>query len=438
MVTIALCMIAKDEEKLITGAITSVKSVVDEIIVCVDTRTKDNTKKLAQAAGATVHDYIWQNDFAVARNNAIAKAKSEWILCLDADERIAKTDLADLRTVIVNDEKKEIVAFSFFHRYYTNQKDAHVGWKSFGQKEKSTLIHEFTEFEPFNGYFDIFPVTYFFRNHPKIMFRGKIHEDVQPSIAAWNNEEPQKIIVQTTIPIHHAHFLKHKTYVNTKQEYYFNLSKEKYKMHPDAKIALDIAVGYIFFHNDKKKSFHYLLEALKHENANEHHIKKIEDLLKQNKEIPALHCIMNILDIKKRNMNDIFNLVKAYYNQQEYKLALVVLKKVLVVAPNSPITIEYMAACYDQIQLYTDAIKVLEHGITVHPTNAQFYFNLGALYEKVKDYGKAIAAFQYAINNNHPAREGLKKRIVMLRNILSGNHVTYNINVGDAGIDNQY
>ena len=53
MTSIALCMIARNEEQHIQRAIDSVKSFVNEIIV-VDTGSEDNTRTVAQQCGATV------------------------------------------------------------------------------------------------------------------------------------------------------------------------------------------------------------------------------------------------------------------------------------------------------------------------------------------------------------------------------------------------
>ena len=50
---ISLCMIAKNEEKVIGRAIDSCKEVVDEIIL-VDTGSEDRTVEIAKAKGAKV------------------------------------------------------------------------------------------------------------------------------------------------------------------------------------------------------------------------------------------------------------------------------------------------------------------------------------------------------------------------------------------------
>jgi glycosyltransferase involved in cell wall biosynthesis len=85
MPRIALVMIARDEARCIARCLRSVRPWVDEMIV-LDTGSKDNTVALAQAEGAQVHHFTWVNDFAAARNAALALSKADWNLVLDADE----------------------------------------------------------------------------------------------------------------------------------------------------------------------------------------------------------------------------------------------------------------------------------------------------------------------------------------------------------------
>ena len=83
--TISLCMIVKNEEKFLPRCLESVKDYVDEMII-VDTGSTDKTKEIAKSFGAIVFDHEWKDDFSEARNVALQKATSDWILQLDADE----------------------------------------------------------------------------------------------------------------------------------------------------------------------------------------------------------------------------------------------------------------------------------------------------------------------------------------------------------------
>ena len=61
---------------------------VDEIILT-DTGSTDGTKVIAEKYRATIVDHPWQDDFSAARNVCVAHATGDWVLVLDADERLA-------------------------------------------------------------------------------------------------------------------------------------------------------------------------------------------------------------------------------------------------------------------------------------------------------------------------------------------------------------
>lgn len=85
MITISLCMIVKNEERVLSRCLDSVKDLVDEIII-VDTGSTDKTKEIAASYTDKVYDFEWKDNFAEARNFSFSKAQMEYIYCADADE----------------------------------------------------------------------------------------------------------------------------------------------------------------------------------------------------------------------------------------------------------------------------------------------------------------------------------------------------------------
>ncbi|MBI5072943.1 glycosyltransferase [Candidatus Woesearchaeota archaeon] len=440
MTTISLCMIAKNEEQLIKNALDSVKPFVDEMIV-IDTGSDDNTRQISQECGATVYDFKWENDFSKAKNFAKSMAKGQWILFLDADECMSAADLKDMKKVLstLKEQEKpgqEIVAFSFVSRHYTKEKSKYADWKKLTAEEKQALTKEFSLFAELNGYYDVLFITRLFKNKPQIYFKGHVHEDINPSIIEWNAKEPLKTIVQVSMPIHHLHFLKSQEYVAEKQKLYFEMSKEKVKHGKDPKTCLDLAVGYVLFEDNFEKSFYCIADAVFLQgNVDSEKKALIKELVAKNKQLRALHELMQLLDFEQHDINSIFNLAKAFYQKKAHRAAIVIIKKLFEHAPGEIQYIEYLGVCYDQIKYVDDAIKVFEHGVIVHPEHAQFYFNLGALYEKQKEWRKAIASFERAVQYNHPIKEQLKQRIAMLKNMIAGNHVKYTVHVGDVSTE---
>lgn len=85
MITISLCMIVKNEEKILKRCLDSVADLVDEIIIA-DTGSTDATRAIAAQYTEHVYDYTWIDDFSAARNDVFSKATKEYIYSADADE----------------------------------------------------------------------------------------------------------------------------------------------------------------------------------------------------------------------------------------------------------------------------------------------------------------------------------------------------------------
>ncbi len=82
---LSLCMIVKDEEAVLARCLKSVEKLFDELIV-VDTGSTDGTKEIAKRFGAKIYDFIWEDNFASARNFSFSKATGDYVAWLDADD----------------------------------------------------------------------------------------------------------------------------------------------------------------------------------------------------------------------------------------------------------------------------------------------------------------------------------------------------------------
>ncbi len=86
MITISLCMIVKNEERVLRRCLDSVADLVEELII-VDTGSTDATMEIAASyPNAKVYEFEWIQDFSAARNFAFSKATREYIYSADADE----------------------------------------------------------------------------------------------------------------------------------------------------------------------------------------------------------------------------------------------------------------------------------------------------------------------------------------------------------------
>ena len=85
MNNISVIILAKDEERNIAACVASVRGLGEVIVI--DTGSADRTAELARQAGAIVVSEQWLG-FAQQRQRSLQRARNEWVLFLDADERL--------------------------------------------------------------------------------------------------------------------------------------------------------------------------------------------------------------------------------------------------------------------------------------------------------------------------------------------------------------
>ena len=163
---VTAALIVRNEEGFLIDCLESLKGAVDGVIV-VDTGSTDASRQIARNAGATVIDHEWTNDFAAARNVALDHVDADWVLYIDADERVS---------VPVGQR-----IASFVDPYH------HAGG--------------YVRFQPKSGYTS-YKEPRLFRSDPSIRFRGQIHETHVPDLMAFA-ERTGSTVVSTPIAIHH-------------------------------------------------------------------------------------------------------------------------------------------------------------------------------------------------------------------------------------------
>lgn len=128
MTTISLCMIVKNEEKVLKRCLDSVKGLFDEIII-IDTGSSDNTKNIAKQYTTKVYDFEWTGSFADARNYSFSKATKEYIYVADADEYIDSKNynkILNLKKVLENEVdivQMKYVTISEYNTVYNAKKE---------------------------------------------------------------------------------------------------------------------------------------------------------------------------------------------------------------------------------------------------------------------------------------------------------------------------
>ncbi len=91
MIPVSVVIITKNEAQRIGECLASVADLADEIVV-LDSGSSDGTQALCAARGARVVACEWLG-FGPQKDLAVRTARNDWVLCVDADERVS-ADLA--------------------------------------------------------------------------------------------------------------------------------------------------------------------------------------------------------------------------------------------------------------------------------------------------------------------------------------------------------
>lgn len=101
---ISAVIATKNEEKMLAECLESLRWV-DEIVV-IDTGSTDKTVSIAKKHNARVVEYHSGKTFSDWRNRELKEAKGEWILYMDADERIPKKLQKEIEAIVANEKNK--------------------------------------------------------------------------------------------------------------------------------------------------------------------------------------------------------------------------------------------------------------------------------------------------------------------------------------------
>ncbi len=114
---ISAVILTKNEEANISDCVKSL-SWCDEVVV-VDDNSKDRTIELVKKLNARVYTHPINNDFSSQRNFGLSKAKGDWVLFVDADERVSSSLAFEISNAIIFSSE--------FNGFYIKRRD--VMWK---------------------------------------------------------------------------------------------------------------------------------------------------------------------------------------------------------------------------------------------------------------------------------------------------------------------
>lgn len=102
MNTLTVIILAKNEESHIHDCIQSAL-FADEILL-IDDYSTDNTVSIAQSLGARIVQHALNGNWAQQRQFALTQAQSDWVLFLDADERITPELATEIQTTLNSED----------------------------------------------------------------------------------------------------------------------------------------------------------------------------------------------------------------------------------------------------------------------------------------------------------------------------------------------
>ena len=126
MPTLAAVIITLNEEANLKDCLASLQDSVQQIVV-LDSGSKDKTVDIAKSYGAIVEtSYVWQG-FGFQKNAALDLATADWVLSIDADERLTPALAEEIRSAIANTEGATCFAMPR-SSWYCGRFIEHSGW----------------------------------------------------------------------------------------------------------------------------------------------------------------------------------------------------------------------------------------------------------------------------------------------------------------------
>lgn len=381
MSQISFCAIVKNEEKSLPQCLKTVRDVVDEMIV-LDTGSRDKTVEIAVEMGAKVYHFDWCDDFATARNEVLKYAKNDWILVLDADERLTPDVIPQIKDAIANPQ---------------------------------TLVVNLVRYEVGAAQSPYSLVSRLFRNHPDIKFSRPYHATIDDSAIALMERETHWQIASIS-PIAILHYGYQPGEIAGKDK----LNRAKKAMEgflaanpQDAYVCSKLGALYIQ-ENRIDEGFKLLQQGLKccrdepllqfelHYHLANAYTRKGD----ANQAAMQYQAALKQPILPKLKLGAYNNLGSLLQNVGEFNLSERMYREALKIDPNFAIAYYNLGAIAKSRNQYEDAIASYQKALELDPNYAPAHQNLGVMWFKLGDIPQSVQAFQNAIalyQNSNPS-----------------------------------
>jgi glycosyltransferase involved in cell wall biosynthesis len=171
--SVSLCMIVKNEEQNLPDCLHGLADLFNEIVIA-DTGSTDRTREIAVGLGAKVVDFPWVDSFAAARNASLEAATGDWVMWLDADDRLDDANRTKLKELL-----------------------GRLGTENAAYAMKCECVAD----RPEAGATVVDHVR-LFRNDPRIRWRYRVHEQILPGVRAIGGE-----VRWSDVVVHHMGYV---------------------------------------------------------------------------------------------------------------------------------------------------------------------------------------------------------------------------------------
>lgn len=153
---LSVAIIARNAAEALAETLVSVRNLADEIVV-LDTGSTDETPMIAERLGAKLHRRAWDDSFAAARNSCLTLVSGDWVLWLDAGERLDREEGLLLREFV---DVQADLATAYLLRVALPGREPLVA----GEQLACVRLHP---------------------NRPGILFHGRVRESLTRSLFAF-------------------------------------------------------------------------------------------------------------------------------------------------------------------------------------------------------------------------------------------------------------
>lgn len=237
MLTVA--MIVKNEEQFIEKVIKNTQPIADEIVIT-DTGSTDKTIDIIKKFKVRLFHYKWNTNESGARNFTLDKCRTDWMLCIDADEFVDIGDYQNIRKLISSNNR--YIAYRVLLRHYL---DSRVNLRNLYQVDWS-------------GSYILLSAVRIFKNKEGIFYSRPIYPSVNESLRGRSDK-----VGNSNIIFHHLDIARNKQKKIEKIEWYYHDVFENLRRFPNNPEVNYIVAHYYNLRGEFDKAIRYYKKVLK-------------------------------------------------------------------------------------------------------------------------------------------------------------------------------